>query len=176
MSEPVSIGALFVGYAVLAGYARQTSAVSREACKVSEAATDVMRGREGSESLFGQKALALSKLESAVAAVFPHDEQEVVDFQTFSNARHLLLALPDDLPAPEFSIDPDGAISMDWIQSRTRRISVSVSSSERLAYAWLDGSDRGRGVIRFRSPIFPLKLLSEIRLILTDGPAGLQPA
>lgn len=172
MLAPLSVGALYLGYAALAGYARPTSAISSEAGQICETASGIMRDRQGSESLFGQKASALSALRAAIAAVSPDEEQEAVDPQTLINAEQLLLALPDDLPAPEFGVDPDGAISFDWIQSRTRMFSVSVTESERIAYAWLNGSDRGHGVDRFRGPLVSAVLLSVLRSIVTDdGPA-----
>jgi hypothetical protein len=174
MLEPVSIGALYLGYAVLAGYARPTSAISREADEVCKAASAVMSDRETSESLFGPKAAALSRLRSAIAAVSRDEEQEAVDAQAYFNAEQLMLALPDDLPAPEFGIDPDGDISLDWMPSRTRMFSISVSASERLAYAWLDGSDRGHGVARFRAPVVPTSVLSFLKSIVTDDGAGLR--
>ena len=176
MLASLSVGALYLGYAVLAGYARPTSAISSEAGQICAAASGIMRDREGSESLFGRKALALSALRSAIAAVSRDEEQEVVDPHALLNAEQLLLALPDDLPAPEFGVDPDGAISFDWIQSRTRMFSVSVTESERLAYAWLNGSDRGHGVDRFRGPLVSAVLLSVLRSIVTDDVADFRAA
>jgi hypothetical protein len=176
MPDPVSIGALYIGYAVLAGYARSTSAVSAEAKEICKAAHAVMSDRESSEALFGQKAFALSKLRTAVADVIPDDEQEAVDAQAYWNAEQFLLALPDDLPTPEFGIDPDGAISLDWMPSRTRMFSVSISASERLAYAWLDGSDKGHGVARFRAPAVPTAVLSFLQALVADGSANLRAA
>jgi hypothetical protein len=172
MLTTLSVGALYLGYATLAAYARPTSAISFEANQICEVASGIMRDREGSESLFGQKAVAMSALRSAVAAVSPDEEQEVVDPQALLTAEQLVLALPDDLPTPEFGIDPDGAISFDWIQSRTRMFTVNVSDSERLAYAWLNGSDRGHGVDRFRGPLVSAVLVSVLRsIVANDVPA-----
>lgn len=176
MPEPVSIGALYLGYAVLASFARHTSAVSREAEVVCRAATAVMRDREGSESLFGQKASALSNLKAAVAEVMPDDQQDPVNERALLNAQEFLLALPDDLPAPQFGIDPDGAISLDWMPSRSRMFSVSISSSERLAYAWLNGSDKGHAVARFRAPVVPPAVLSLLKSVVADDIPGLRAA
>lgn len=176
MLEPISVSALYLGYAAMAGYARPTSAVSNEAFQICEAATEVMRRREGSETLFGEKALALSALRATVADVFIDADQEAVKPDALWNAEQLLRALPDDLAAPEFSVDPDGAIAFDWIESRTRMFSVSVTESERLAYAWLDGSDRGHGVARFRSPVLPSKLLSSMRSFFADDVPALRAA
>src|SRR6267142_2478749 len=40
-----------------------------------------------------------------------------------------VLALPDWIPLPELSPEPDGSISLDWIQSRTCQFSVSVGTT-----------------------------------------------
>jgi hypothetical protein len=77
----------------------------------------------------------------------------------------LVRALPDGFELPEFAPEPDGSISLDWIQSRNRLFSVSVGASDRLAYAWLDGTDRGHGVTGFdgdRVPPVILGLISGI--------------
>lgn len=170
------MSAVYLGYAALAAYARPTSAVSPEAGQVCEASSEVMRSREESESLFGQKMLALSRLQSAVAEVFVDEEQEAVKSQVLRNAEQFLIALPDDLPSPEFSVEPDGAVSLDWIDSRTRMFSVSVTESERLAYAWLNGSDRGHGVARFRSPEPPRALVSLMQSFVSDYATVLRAA
>lgn len=176
MLASLSVGALYFGYAALAGYARPTSAISAEAGQICETASGIMRDRQGSESLFGRKALALSGLRAAVAAVSTDEDQDAVDPQVLFNAEQLVLALPDDLPAPEFGVDPDGAISFDWLQSRTRMFSISVTDSERIAYAWLNGSDRGHGVDRFRGPLVSAVLLSVLRSIVTDDGAAFRAA
>lgn len=105
MFEPLSIGATYLGYAVLAGHARPTSAISLEARQVYEAASEVIRDREGSESLFGKKSRAISRLRTVLLSVTSDDEQEVVHPATVLNAEQFLLALPDDLPAPLLSGD-----------------------------------------------------------------------
>ena len=61
---------------------------------------------------------------------------------------------------PEFAPEPDGAISLDWIQSRHRLFTLSISASNRLAYAWLDGTDKGHGVARFDGRTIPRRVLT----------------
>ena len=41
-------------------------------------------------------------------------------------AEEFIHAMPDDLPLPEFAPEPDGSISLDWVQSRNRLFSLSV--------------------------------------------------
>ena len=70
---------------------------------------------------------------------------------------------------PEFSPEPDGSISLDWIMSRTRVFSISVSPRDRLAYAWLDGSDRGHGVATFDRSMIPQRILDGIDEVVAHG-------
>ena len=70
------------------------------------------------------------------------------------------------LPAgvlPEVAAEPDGAISLDWMQSRTRVLSISVGLGERLALAWIDGEDQGHAVAVFDGERIPPRVLAGIR-------------
>ena len=81
-------------------------------------------------------------------------------------------ALPESVPLPEFAPQPDGSISLDWIQSRHRLFSVSVGVTDRLAFAWLDVTDKGHGVARFDGERIPPKILQGIRGIVNRGDAA----
>lgn len=168
--------ALCLGYSALAGYARPSSAYSREAGEVSDAAQRVMQDRLGSESLFGKKMLGLSTLVATVDSVVVDEEQESVSAPARVNAEQFLLALPDALPMPEVSVDPDGAVSLTWFASRTRMFSVSIDETDRVAFAWLDGSDKGHAVARFRPPMLPDVVVSTLRSIVVNGSATLRAA
>ena len=72
---------------------------------------------------------------------------------------------------PEVGVDPDGAVALDWMVSRHRMLSISVAgNSDRLAYAWLDGTDRGNAVAKFDRDAVPIRLMQAI-LALTVAPA-----
>jgi hypothetical protein len=83
-------------------------------------------------------------------------------------------ALPDNIPLPEFTPEPDGSISLDWIRSRNRVVSLSIGQSNRLAYAWLDGADRGHTVVHFDGQNVPSRVLNDIKAIAGRGYAGLR--
>lgn len=180
MFEPVSIATtvlLGCAYpAVLAGYAQPSSAVSREAIQISRAALSVVRERQSSQSLFGAKAVLLSELYSIISSLHVDDDQEPVTSATYRNARQFILAIPDNLPPPTLAIDPDGEISVTWHVSRTRIFSASISESERIAYAWLDGSNRGHAVDRFRAPELPNMLIFALRTIVADDTVAFRAA
>ena len=80
-----------------------------------------------------------------------------------AQAADLIRALPENLPLPDIAPEPDGAISLDWIQSRSRLFTLSVGESHRLPYAWLDGTDRGHAVARFDGETVPPRILEGIR-------------
>lgn len=146
------------------------SAVSDEAQSLARTACALVRAAEGTQSLFGEKAKMLSQLRALAndcaqrgwdgAGAF------AIDPAALQNAEDFVRALPEGIPLPECAPEPDGAISLDWIQSRHRLFSLSIGPSNRLAHAWLDGADRGHGVDRFDGVSVPERVLSLIKSIL----------
>jgi hypothetical protein len=168
------------GHLVLQSLAGGGSAISPEARAVHDAATEVVKSTERSMALFGEKNMALARLAALAqeCAEPGWDGAEAVAMSpiALAAAEHFIRALPDDIPLPEFAPEPDGAISLDWIASRTRLYSLSVGYSNRLAYAWLDGADKGHGVARFDGRNVPLRILDDIKYIIGRGDAGLRIA
>ena len=74
-------------------------------------------------------------------------------------------ALPAHVPLPEFAPEPDGSISLDWIESRSRVLSLSVGPGRRVPYAWLDGTDRSHGVADFDGSTIPPEIVGLIARI-----------
>jgi len=93
-----------------------------------------------------------------------------------ATAKHFLRALPESVAPPEFSVDPDGAISLDWIESRDCLFSLSVGQNDRLSYAWLDGTNKGHGVEKFDGQHIPKRILDGITAILNHGNASFRAA
>ena len=63
MSKPISkttLGICLASYTAMQGYSHGGSAVSLEADAVSKAATAIVKSFEASQSLFGEKAAAIS--------------------------------------------------------------------------------------------------------------------
>jgi len=182
MRGPVSttIGIFWLGYAALSAYTRLGSAVSAEAQAVTRAASDIVRSAEDSQVLFGERAAAISRLRELADECAEHGwdggDAYALDAEALENAEDLVRALPEDIPAPEFAPEPDGSISLDWIQSRQRLFSVSVGRSNRLAYAWLDGADTGHGVARFDGLNVPARVLAGIQSIQSHGNASFRTA
>ncbi|EQD37450.1 hypothetical protein B1B_16165, partial [mine drainage metagenome] len=165
------------GYVALMDYIRD-SAVSAEADRLSDAADSILRARASTsaQSISGRETEAMMRLQAAIDAVFPDDEQVDASVDAALNARHLLRVLPDDFPLPEIGVDPDGAIALDWMPSRTRMLSVSIAGSDRLAYAWMNGSDRGHGVVRFAGSTLPAPLLLQLRSTVAHEHSAIRAA
>lgn len=139
----------------------QGSAVSEAATLVQRLLGDVARGNERALSLSGREVEFQAQLRAALHDVITDEDQHPATTAAVRSASRFVRALPHSLPLPQVAIDPDGAISLDWMPSRTRAFSISVDESGRLAYAWIKGSDRGHGVVRFVDSI-PTVLLSQL--------------
>ena len=148
-----------VGFSALQALASGGSAVSREAHAIYEAATSVAASVERSQALFGEKASALAALAALEAECAKPDWDgegaEAISSIAAARAKCFVRAMPSGMPLPEFAPEPDGSISSDRIRPPTRQFSLSVGRSDRLAYAWLDGSDKGHAVARFFGQVFP---------------------
>jgi len=172
MPEPVSttVGIYCLGYAALNAYARQGSAVSQEAAALTRAASALVRSAEDSQSLFGRKSAFLSGLRALAAecseADWDGEAAAPVDGAALASAEAFIRALPEEIPLPEYAPEPDGSLSLDWILSQKRLFSLSIGSGNRLAYAWLDGSDKGHGVSSFDGVSVPTRVLSGIQSIV----------
>ena len=159
---------------------RMRSAVSEAAGNVRQHASAVIASAERSHALFGAKAKAISEVWSLVNehAVdnWNEDSAQPINEVAGHNATELVRLLPADISMPEFSAEPDGAISLDWIESRHRLLSVSIGTSNRLPYAWLDGSNRGHAVAVFDGQQIPDRILAEIRKLKTNVDTAVRPS
>jgi len=137
-----------------------------EAFALRGSAVAVVEAAEKSIALFGRKAAVISRIaevsDQCGKPGWDGDDAEAVSEISVAQALDFIRALPDGLPLPEVAPEPDGAISLDWIESRHRLFSLSVGASPRLSYAWLDGSDRGHGVARFDGESVPTRVIEGI--------------
>jgi hypothetical protein len=171
------------GYLALTGHVnvpRFGTAVSSEARTIDAAKCALLEASERSFALFGRKAAAISEIwalaVSHAEAGWDGDDALPVSAQSALLAEAVIRVLPSDIPMPEFAPEPDGSISLDWIHARTRLVSISAGTSHRLAYAWLDGTDRGRAVARFDGRKIPPRVLSAIRDTVLTGHASIRGA
>jgi hypothetical protein len=154
--------------------------VSPEADAIHHAASEVLRAAERSFALFGEKAAALSQLAAMATECseegWDGDGAAGIDPVAVSLTTRFVRALPDTIPLPEFAPEPDGSISVDWIRSPHRMLSLSIGRSDRLAYAWLDGTDKGHGVARFDGQNVPPRVLEAIKDILGQSHVAIRAA
>jgi hypothetical protein len=156
------------------------SAVSGESRAAEDALKAVVRSVETSQALFGGKAAVISDIWALVNECGEPDWDaaggEPLDRMAAYRAVDLIRALPGSISLPEVGGEPDGFFSLDWIVARHRVFSLSVGAGDRLAYAWVDGSNRGHGVDRFDGETVPPRILQGIREILKHGDTPLGPA
>lgn len=175
MSEPLLTMDLLAGYAVLQPLRRSGSAVSLEADAVKQNASTVSEHVESSWALFGAKEEIINKLREFGIECSEPDwdgyEAEPVSETALDRAEIFIRSLPEGVPLPEISVEPDGDISIDWLPTPTKTFSVSIGGTDRLAYAWLDGTDRGHAVARSNNGDVPPRILQEIQRITSHEPA-----
>jgi hypothetical protein len=157
----------------LHAFAGNSSAISPEAATARKTVGEVMRSAEHSEALFGRKAISLSQLtELAVQHSQPGwdgADASTIDPTARSRADAFVRAIPEYLPLPEFAPDPDGAISLDWVSGRGRSLSIRIGPENRVAFAWLDGSDTGHGAVFFDGEQIPIRILYELGQIAENA-------
>ncbi len=158
---------MVAGYSVALALSRPRSAVSAEAESVRSNASLVVGHVHRSVALFGPKATLISSLTALGEECREPDWDgygaEPANPQALQRAGEAIAALPDDLPLPECSIEPDGCVSLDWMPAPHRTLTVSVGAGDRLPYAWVDGTDRGHAVARLVDGQLPARILDEIR-------------
>lgn len=181
MPEPISTLGICcaAGFTLLSSYARGRTAVSEEANFARQAANELVHSIERSEALFGEKSGAISRLrslENECLAQDYGDESTQLTPLAVGIAENFVRALPDGIPMPEFAGEPDGSVTLDWIESKNRLFSISIGGGNRISFAWLDGSDKGHGVAHFDGTTVPVRILEGIRSIMTHGNSWLRAA
>jgi hypothetical protein len=158
------------GMIALAPLVRGGTAVSEEAEVSRQKIAALVRSTESSQALFGEKAAAITNLREMASecAQEDWDGQGSLGMSPAAVAQAIdfVRAFPDGLPLPEFAPEPDGSVSLEWLVSRHRRFMVSAGERERLAFAWVDGTDRGHGVARFDGCSIPERILKGLESIL----------
>ena len=162
-SIPVNI---IKSIAIPALLAHPCNAVSHEADYIQKFKSDIVYSAEQSIALFGGKEQVISMICEIEAECGVSDWDgygaSPVSYLSALKAKEFVRCLPANLPMPEVAPEPDGSLSLDWMTSKSRRFSVSVGNTDRLAYAWIDGSDQGHAVARFDVETIPSRILEGI--------------
>jgi hypothetical protein len=177
---PLVAGLVSVGHTALYPYLRMGTAVSDEARTIQMAASELTIATERSQALFGARQNLLSELR-AIAEDCSTDDWDgsggvAVNTEALQKAEDLIRTLPEGIPLPEVAPEPDGSLSMDWIRDPYRLYSLSIGPLNRLAYAWLDGTDKGHGVVGFDGISVPSRVISDIQRIMVDDDAAVRSA
>ena len=61
----------------------------------------------------------------------------------------VIKAIPTDVSCPEIFYEDDGCVSLDWIISKHRVLSMSVTPKLKLCYAWLVDGEHGSNTEQF---------------------------
>lgn len=179
-SIPVVVKAVSMHAVAFFPFTKKGSAISEEAGTVQFASAELTRSAERSQALFGAKQDALRELrtiaESCAHENWDNDGALPLDRAALRKAEDIIRALPDNFPLPELAPEPDGSVSMDWIRTSRRLYSISVGPANRLAFAWLDGTDKGHGVLGFDGINLPVLALSDIERIALDADVAVRTA
>jgi hypothetical protein len=91
----------------------------------------------------------LNQLEESYAEVIQDtafDKKDILKlFQSYKYARQFIDLLKPRHMVPEIYIEPDVEIAFDWIASKDRYLSISISATGYLTYAVLFRGSRSRG-------------------------------
>ena len=86
--------------------------------------------------------ITLNQLMSTCGQLTKDYAQSIKDYKKLSTAVRFLLALPTNIPHPEFYIDVDGDPSFEWYEGLCQTLSVSLASDNKLSYAALIGEEK----------------------------------
>lgn len=141
-------------------------AVSAPGQVLERAYSEFLSDQEESIALFGKKAQALSELAEVA------DEASEDDWDGYGAlpllpegvelAKAFIRALPEGVAMPAPCPEPDGEVALEWYGGKTRILSVSFGKGDRLAYAYLNGTNRSKGVQQFDGGVVDSLLLELI--------------
>jgi len=156
------------------GCAHAGSAVSEEASQVRQYAAEMTDHVTESRALFEPKSMVISDFRELIARCSTDNWDGYgalpVKGEIAERVIKLLYTLPESIRLPEVSIEPDGEVCLDWIGPFQRTISLSIGESDRIAYAWLDGTNRGHAVDKLTEEGIPNRILNQIMDIVGYEP------
>lgn len=119
--------------------------------------------------LFISKEDALNRLYELAAECAEADWDgygaEAVSPRAVERSAHFIRRLPEGLPLPEISVEPDGEIALDWSPTQTQTFSVSIGTTDQMACAWVNGTEHGHVVVSSNNGEIPSRILHEIQRI-----------
>lgn len=95
------------------------------------------------------------------------EESKAVTMETYEVAQEFLNYLPDTIPEPEVSAEPDGEISFDWYGGNGSEVSISINETGKASFAAILGKRRYHGTDYFNCTI-PERLLDHISEVVEN--------
>lgn len=78
---------------------------------------------------------------------------------------NVIQSLDSNIPLPEITPEPDGCISLDWIISKNKEISASISKTRYMPYAWRNHNEHGSSVVLFDHKSLPKRLIYDLNIM-----------
>lgn len=123
-------------------------------------------------ALFDSKEDALNRLYELAAECAEVDwdgcDAEAVSQSAVEHSAHFIRRLPEELPLPEISVEPDGEIAFDWSPTPAQTFSVSIGATDRMPCAWVNGTEHGHAVAYSNNGEIPSRILQEIQRITNN--------
>ena len=131
-----------------------------------EKALDLSKHIESSRALFVSKKDALNRLSELAAECAQADWDgygaEAVSQSAVKRSELFIRRLPESLPLPEISVEPDGEIALDWSPTPMQTFSVSIGTEDQMACAWVNGTEHGHVVVSSTNGEIPWRILQEL--------------
>jgi hypothetical protein len=80
-------------------------------------------------------------------------------------AKVFLSNVPDCFKTPEVGVDPDGSIALDWIFENGNYLSLSISNTNYICYAWRTNDDGGYNCVEYLNYQIPNIIKSHLETL-----------
>lgn len=87
------------------------------------------------------------RLDTAIADLVVDEDQQPVSDAAIQAAERFIKGMPVCARMPSVSVDPDGAISLDWGNGASGSLSINIDDSECIVVVWHDGREIGSIVV-----------------------------
>lgn len=87
-----------------------------------------------------------------------------ISFETYQEARKLIISLPSRVPIPDIFAEPNGDIAFEWYREIKHIFVISVEGQNKIAYSGIFGENVIHGTIDFDQSL-PHILIQNIRKI-----------
>lgn len=79
------------------------------------------------------------RIDTAIADLVVDEGQKPISEGAIQAAERFVKGMPVYARMPDVSVDPDGAISLDWGNGASNLLSININGSDRIIFVWRDG-------------------------------------